>query len=67
MHMPRYDVGLRRIVSLSTAIVVEAETEEEAKALAAQRALDGALTWEIQDNNAWQADEEIEVDWIEEA
>ena len=66
--MPRYDVGLRRIVSLSTAIVVTAATEEEAKAIAAQRALDGALTWEIQDNNVWQNDsEEIHIDWIEEA
>jgi len=51
--MPRYDVGLRRIVTLSTAIVVTAATEDEAKALAAQRALDGELTWQIQDNNVW--------------
>jgi len=49
--MPRYDVGLRRIVTLSTAIVVTAATEDEAKALAAQRALDGELTWQIEDNN----------------
>ena len=66
--MPRYDVGLRRIVTLSTAIVVTAATEDEAKALAAQRALDGELTWQIEDNNVWQDDsEEIQIDWIEEA
>ena len=66
--MPRYDVGVKRIVTLTTAIVVTAATEDEAKALAAQRALDGALTWEIQENNVWQDDsEEIQIDWIEEA
>jgi len=66
--MPRYDVGVKRIVTLTTAIVVTAATEDEAKALAAQRALDGELTWKIQDNNVWQDDsEEIQIDWIEEA
>ena len=66
--MPRYDVGLRRIVSLSTALVVTAATEDEAKAIAAQRALDGELTWQIEDNNVWQDDsEEIQIDWIAEA
>ena len=66
--MPRYDVGLRRIVTLSTAIVVDAATEDDAKAIAAQPALDGELTWEIQDNNVWQADsEEIAIAWIEDA
>ena len=33
--------------------MVTAATEDEAKALAAQRALDGELTWQIQDNNVW--------------
>ena len=42
--MPRYDVGVKRIVTLTTAIVLTAATEDEAKALAAQRALDGELT-----------------------
>ena len=66
--MPRYDVGVKRIVTLTTAIVVTAATEDEAKALAAQRALDGELTWQIEDNNVWQDDsEEIQIDWIEEA
>ena len=66
--MPRYDVGVKRIVTLSTALVVTAATEDEAKALAAQRALDGELTWQIEDNNVWQDDsEEIQIDWIEEA
>ena len=66
--MPRYDVGVKRIVTLTTAIVVTAATEDEAKAIAAQRALDGELTWQIEDNNVWQDDsEEIQIDWIEEA
>jgi len=66
--MPRYDVGVKRIVTLSTALVVTAATEDEAKALAAQRALDGELTWQIEDNNVWQDDsEEIQIDRIEEA
>jgi len=66
--MPRYDVGVKRIVTLSTALVVTAATEDEAKAIAAQRALDGELTWQIEDNNVWQDDsEEIQIDWIEEA
>ena len=66
--MPRYDVGLRRIVTLSTAIVIDATTEDEAKALAAQRALDGTLTWQVQDGHVWQVDsEEVEIDWVEEA
>ena len=66
--MPRYDGGVKRIVTLTTAIVVTAATEDEAKALAAQRVLDGALTWEIQENNVWQDDsEDIQIDWIEEA
>jgi hypothetical protein len=66
--MPRYDVGVKRIVTLSTAIVVDAATEEDAKVRAAQLALDGDLTWKIEDENVWQNDsEEIEVDWIEEA
>ena len=66
--MPRYDGGVKRIVTLTTAIVVTAATEDEAKALAAQRALDGELTWEIQENNVWQDDsEDIQIDWIAEA
>jgi len=66
--MPRFDVGVKRIVTLSAAITVDAETEEEAKALAAQRASDGTLTWAIQDDSLWQADrEEVQIDWIEEA
>jgi len=66
--MPRYDVGVKRIVTLSTALVVTAATEDEAKAIAAQRALDGELTWQLEDNNVWQDDsEEIQIDWIEEA
>jgi hypothetical protein len=66
--MPRYDVGLRRIVTLSTALVVEASTEDDAKIQAAQRALDGELRWQVLDNHVWQADtEEFEVDWLEEA
>ena len=66
--MPCYDVGVKRIVTLSTALVVTAATEDEAKAIAAQRALDGELTWQIEDNNVWQDDsEEIQIDWIEEA
>ncbi len=66
--MPRYDVGLRRIVTLSTAIAVDAPSEAEAKTIAAQLALDGDLTWQIQDAHAWQEDsQEIGIDWIEEA
>ena len=66
--MPRYDVGVKRIVTLSTALVVTAATEDEAKAIAAQRALDGELTWQIEDNNVWQDDsEDIQIDWIAEA
>ena len=66
--MPRYDGGVKRIVTLSTALVVTAATEDEAKAIAAQHALDGELTWQIEDNNVWQDDsEEIQIDWIEEA
>jgi hypothetical protein len=63
-----YDVGVQRIVTLSTAIVVEADTEEDAKVRAAQLALDGDLTWQIDDENVWQNDsEEIQIAWIEEA
>ena len=66
--MPRYDVGVQRLVTLSTAIVVDADTEEDAKVRAAQLALDGDLTWQIDDANVWQNDsEEIQIAWIEEA
>ena len=66
--MPRYDVGVQRLVTLSTAIVVEADTEEDAKVRAAQLALDGELTWQIDDANVWHNDsEEIQIAWIEEA
>ena len=66
--MLRFDVGVKRVVTLSTAIAVDAATKEEAEALAAQCALDGELTWAVQDDYVWQADsEEAQIDWIEEA
>ena len=52
--MPKYHVTMTRTLELATTIPVNATTEEDAQAQAAQLARDAALTWESDGTYAWE-------------